>query len=123
MGYESRLFVVRKNGRCFDDEYEWAENIAMFNMCCIGGVLLSRICENPVTNCHFSNGFGGTVSKDGYGTPLREIPLHKMVEILEEVTADSDYRRFAPLLAMLKVFDADNKSKWNNELVVLHYGY
>lgn len=121
MGYESRLFVVRKSGMSFDDEHEWAENIATFNMCKIDGDLLSHICENPVTSCRFSNGFGEEISEDAYGTPLREIPLNKMIEYLEEAVARSDYRRYPPILAMLKSFD--NEKNWDNELVVLHYGY
>ena len=122
MGYESRLFVVRKSGCSFDDDHEWAENIATFNMCKIDGDLLSRICENPVTNCRFSNGFGEEVSKDAYGYPLREIPLNKMIEYLEDAVATSDYRRYPPILAMLKSF-MDEHDKWDDEIVVLHYGY
>ena len=127
MGYESRIFVVSKSempNPLVGEGSVWAELIAMYNMSCVDWSLYDAIIANgKPTNCYFYNGFETDVREDKYGKPLTEIPLHTFVESLEEITAKSDYRRYLPLLSMLKTFDERNESEWNNELVILHYGY
>ena len=126
MGYESRIFVVEKSEDFIDSEtnMKHASLIAMYNMSGIDYKLWDFINNNSViTDCSFWNGFDTTITKDKYGKPLREIPLHKMVKGLEEVVAEEDYRRYPPLLALLKSFDERNMSDWCGDLVVLHYGY
>ena len=121
MGYESRLFVVSKSDTPYDDWYVWGQLIATLNLSRISDKMLSHICEHPVTNCCFYDGFSEMVLKDKYGKPLREVPVGKMIEYLEEAIKEDDYRRYPPALAILKAFDSD-PVKWK-DLVVLHYGY
>lgn len=119
MGYESRLYVVRKgnileniNGK----EMVWAEKIAIFNLCKVPAVS-DKMREYPNTNAFIYEG-DDEVTKDCYGEPLKEIPLCDAIEILEEAAKNSSYRRYDPCIQMLKGFDP---SQWGN-LVVLHYG-
>ena len=122
MGYESRLYVVQKfDGSSFRDDGKcWAEVIAVFNLSKVYPV--SNIIRNkyPDTNCYF-NVFESDedVVEDLYGSPLKEVPISDMIDILENAMQKEDYRRFAPCLGLLKGF---NPEEWDN-LAVLHYGY
>lgn len=121
MGYESRLYVVRKGN--FRAEIEGkemfvAEKVAMFDLCKVPNVS-EKMREYPATDCYiYENGNNETI-EDCYGEPLREIPICDAIKILEEAAEREYYRRYAPCIQMLKGFDL---SEWEN-LVVLHYGH
>lgn len=119
MGYESRLYVVNKHEK-FSSEYRcWGEVIAMFNLCKAYGVS-DKMRKYPETDCYIFADDGNTeIVEDKYDDVMKEIPIDDAIKIIEEVSMNDNYRRYAPCLALLKSFD---KSQWEN-LVVLHYGY
>lgn len=124
MGYEMKFYVVRKSNLALekDETKKWAEKISEFYYCKDYG-LANWIDKNyEETNCYIFADDGNTeILEDMYDSPLIEIPIKDMVEYLE--THSDDYRRVKPFLNMLKAFDEDNETKWNNELVILRYGY
>lgn len=116
MGYESRIYVVRKSDLCPDyDGKRWAEIIAMFNACDFPGLHFEK-----KTDCYIIADDGNTIiSKDEYGDELTEAPLSDVINFLEnEIKEGETYRRIKPLLSLLKGFDME---QWDN-LVCLHYG-
>jgi hypothetical protein len=119
MGYESRLYVVEKSNLSKDPDIDkvWAEVIAVFNLCVVPGLNLSKY---PETDCFFYDG-DKRVTEDRYGAPLIEVPIPDMIQCIEEARANDpdDYRRWQPCLQLLKGFD---ESRWGR-LAVLHYGY
>lgn len=128
MGYESRLYVVKKSeiqGRDAETEGKyWCEVIATINLCKMGGKFFDRLYKYPATDAFFY-AENETVVEDKYGAPLKEIPIRDMVNILEMEKADeliageTPYRRLEPAIALLKGFDPE---QWG-EVTVLHYGY
>lgn len=115
MGYESKLYVVNKYDRNWCDE-KWGEVIASFDLCCVP----INFAQYPATDCYIIADDGNRVTEDKYGSPLREIPVQDMIDMIEkEIKVDKDYRRYQPCLNLLKGF---NLNDWEN-LVVLHYGY
>lgn len=124
MGYGMRFYVVRKTNQRWDENrpHKFAEIIAMFDYC-KDSDMADWIDRNyQPTTCYIYADDGNTeILEDSYGSPLIEIPIKDMVEYLEK--NDDDYRRVNPLLALLKVFNEDNETKWDNKLVILRYGY
>ena len=120
MGYESKFYIVKKcdmhtgkNGK------KWAMNIASFDMRKIGSS--SWLSRYPETEYYFYADDGNTeVVEDCYGEPLKEIPISDLIDILENDPEMQEYRRTEPFLALLRGFD---QNKFNNNLVVLHYGH
>ena len=123
MGYESKLYVVEKSNTIFpDEEKRYCFVIAMFDLCKFYP-LSKMLSQYPDTDCYFYADDGDTqVLEDRYGSPLREIPIEDVIEILEcDLDNGSTYRRIYPLLSMLKDFQS-HRDRWG-ELAVLHYGY
>jgi len=118
MGYESKLYIVNKRGSLTSETKQWAEVIAVFNMCKFGA--FNEIFKKE-TDCYFYADDGNTeVIKDKYGSALTEASIEQVIEYLENYRANQPhYRRVDPLLGLLKSF---NPSDWQ-DLVVLHYGY
>lgn len=122
MGYESRLYVVRKTHlHRMEDDMQWGEVIATFNL---GKVpFAGEMQMYSATDAYIYGGDGNTeITTDKYGKPLAEIPLDDMIWLLERAEkADQifQHRRYAPCIAMLKAF---RDAGWSN-LAVLHYGY
>lgn len=123
MGYESKFYIVNKTTQksIIDGDRYWAEVIAMFDLCKVYAV--SDIIRNnyKATDAYIYSDDGNTeIVEDNYGSPMIEVPIDDMIQIMEKVITSEDYyRRYNPFLQMLKGF---NKSDWGN-LVVLHYGY
>lgn len=122
MGYESRLYVVRKTHlHRMEDSMQWGEVIATFNLSKVP--FAGEMQMYSATDTYIYDGDGNTeITTDKYGKPLAEIPLDDMIWLLERAEKAEQfihYRRYAPCLAMLKAF---RDVGWNN-LVVLHYGY
>lgn len=112
MGYESRLYVVRKS--CGD----WAEVIAMINLCKVYKAS-DKMRRYPETNCFIYVG-NEAVTEDAYGERLKEIPLDDAISIIKEAwRTDEDYDRYFIALELLTAF---KNSDYKN-VVVLHYGY
>lgn len=116
MGYESKLYVVDKHDWKWCKE-KWGEVIASFDLCCVS----INFAQYPATDCYIIADDGNTrVIEDNYGSPLREIPINELIEIIEDAIEKTDYyRRYQPCLSLLKGF---NLNDWEN-LVVLHYGH
>lgn len=122
MGYESKFYVVNKTTqKSLDGKRYWAEVIAAFDLCNVYTV------SNPIRNQYkatdayiYADDGNTTIIEDRYGSPLIEIPIDDMIQLMEKVITSEDYyRRYTPFLQMLKGF---NTSDWEN-LVVLHYGH
>ena len=60
------------------------------------------------------------IVEDKYGDPLKEIPIADAIKMIKEESEKSEYRRLKPCLALLEGFDM---SQWDDDLVVLHFGY
>ena len=128
MGYESRLYVVKKSeiaGRDAETEGKyWCEVIATINLCKMGGDFRDKLYKYPATDSFFYTE-NETVVEDKYGEPLKEIPIRDMVNILERQKAEDivregvPYRRLEPAISLLKGFDPE---QWG-AVTVLHYGY
>ena len=94
-------------------------DIASFDMSKIGAS--SWLSRYPETEYYIYADDGNTeIVEDAYGEPLREIPIDELIDILENDPEMQGYRRVEPFLALLKGFD---QSKFDNNLVVLHYGH
>ena len=123
MGYESKLFIVRKTS-LYDRKSDkvWAEVIASFDMCKYPP-LADLMRRKPVTDCYIYADDGDTrIDEDRYGDELRESSITDVIKVLEEdIKCGNEYRRIFPLLEALKVFNAENE-QWG-DLAVLHYGY
>jgi len=125
MGYESRLYIVKKSTNWADDNgMLYAEVIALFDMCKCPPLanLFSRM---PKTNCYIYADDGNTkILEDMYGDSLTEAPLCKVIEIVEgAIDNGDDYRRYPPLLAFLKTLRQQEKEYIWGDLAVLHFGY
>lgn len=121
MGYESRLYVVKKSHfiKGFDNrDKTYAEVIAMFDLSKVYAVS-DRMRRYKDTDAYIYASDGNTeIIEDFYGEPLKEIPIKDAVKIIKEASNTDDYWRYEPCIALLEALA--NKS---DELVVLHYGY
>ena len=123
MGYESKIYIVRKSDSrfCDDDGRTWAEEIAIIDLC--KAYELSAYLRNyPKTNCYIYADDGNTkIIEDRYGDALTEIPLEEAIQIVKNCIAYSAYWRYNVLLATLQ--SIYNYVMDDEDFVVLHYGY
>ncbi len=122
MGYESRLYVVEKSSHVGLDENgkRYGQIIAMIDMCSLGSDFIRTLNDYPPTDCYiYAEDCDEPTVTDRYGHELVEIPLADMIAIIDELSQETDYRRFAPAIGLLGGFNLD---EWG-ELVVLHYGH
>lgn len=121
MGYESRLYVVRKTGYFgYNTNLRYAQKIAVFNLCKVPTVS-EKMRKYKSTDAFVYADDGNTeITEDCYGEPLREIPLADAIKILEYAEQTEDYYwRYRPCIAFLKAI----KECKQCDIVVLHYGY
>ena len=124
MGYESRLYVVRKSD-FKDDEtgLYWCENIARINLSKVDACVIDGIAKyGKPTECYLVHGEVES-NKDCYGDVMTELTVEDMITILKEAVNNSDYRRYPPALAMLESFRQGEMYGMWDDLAVLHYGY
>jgi len=127
MGYESRLYIIRKSENVLFKKYKYAEVMAIYEMsvfppfqklfeeCSITEFTVynqcARGCESPVT-------------VDQYGEFLKEASIEDVLDCLAQFLTLKDnaenYTRIIPLKAMLEEFKKQNNQ---DRLAVLHYGY
>ena len=120
MGYESRIFVAEKCDDCISESGRvYARIIASFDLSCVGNDVLSVIDKSPETNTFISFRGETGVFTDNYGKVMREIDVPTLLDTLEKAEANEHYRRYTPLIGMLKGF---NLREWDN-LICLHFGY
>lgn len=123
MGYESRLYIVRKFDTCsYDDGKCYAQVIAMFDMCKFYE-LSDVLRHKPVTDCYiYADDHNTRVLEDRYDEPLTEATVESVIELLENIVAKGEeYWRIFPLLSALKSIK-EQTNNWD-KIVVLHYGY
>lgn len=115
MGYESKLYVIEKSDAGKDENGKrWAEVIATFDLCKVN----IDFRKYPATDCYIYQE-NEKIVKDCYGDPLKELTIKEAITEIENVATRDEYRRWKPILGLLKGFNAD---EWG-ELRVLHYGY
>lgn len=117
MGYESRLYVAEKSDYEYAD-YAFADMIARYDLCCAPDVA-DAFLKYPATRCHLYDDMGEEITEDMYGNAIREIPIDDAITIIKAAAKKEKYRRFKPILTLLKALDPD---EWG-EIVVLHFGY
>ena len=128
MGYESRIYIVRKERQwnC-DIEKSWAEVLAVFNLGRITPTLERLYRGHPETDCFIYADDGNTrVVEDCCGDPLKEFRLLDMRDILlDEIdrrrgsVSDSMWflaKGVLPLMIQKHGFG-------HGDIVCLHYGY
>jgi hypothetical protein len=110
MGYDSRIYVVRKTDVPSDDlGHFYAETMATYEMCVFLPFqkLFNKNGTSKVTNCAICEG-NADILTDAYGDPLRERSLDEVIDCLDQIIALDDdtahYERVDPLLALLKAF-------------------
>lgn len=121
MGYESRLYVVRKSKSQTSPEsgLRWAEKIAIFDLCKVPAVSdKMRAYKNTDAFIYADDG-NTEIVQDDYGEALKEVPLADAIEIMENAAAKDYYWRYGPCIALLKAVQECAPC----EIVVLHYGY
>ena len=122
MGYESRLYIVRKCKIQISPEsgLRWSEKIAVFNLCKVPTVS-EKMRKYKSTDAFVYADDGNTeIVKDDYGDTLKEIPLADAIEIMEYAERTEDYYwRYRPCIALLKSMHEYGQG----DIVVLHYGY
>lgn len=117
MGYESRIYIVRKSELIDDGGKRYAQEIARFNMGKIPDV--SSILRNmPKTDCYICADDGSTeVIEDKYGEELTECTPSVLAYTITH--NDGGYWRYNLLLPVLKEL-AELK---DDTICCLHYGY
>ena len=120
MGYESRIYIVRKTAIKNESNMLWGEVLAVFDLSkCYP---LSDVLRNkPKTNCFIYADDGNTeIIYDRYGRPLTEAMVDDTIQVLKKIVAKGDfYWRYRPLLGALEPLAEANY----DDIVVLHYGY
>lgn len=114
MGYESKIVVVDRSD--IWDGYIVGETIAVFN--------LSGVNWNPAEIFTEKIDFdlfvdGECTREDKYGKTCRMADIDDVVKVLESMAEKYNYRRFAPVISLLKGFE---QQRWD-ALKVIHYGY
>jgi hypothetical protein len=126
MGYDSRLYIIRKTDAPIveDGDFNYAETMAVYEM----GVFppfLRLFGENNCPTTKYAPCDGDLViTEDRYGDPLRERSLDDAIEFLEQFVVlnegSANYARVRPLLASLQEY-RKIQNDWYR-LAVLHYG-
>ena len=129
MGYDSRIYIVRK---CdfpagLDGKFKYAERMVIYEMCKFPPFqeLFGKDC--PATEyAPYDTGDGDhLVTEDKYGEPLRERSIAEVIDCLDQyivLNNDSEiYARVKPLMAQLQEFEKIQNNYYR--LAVLHYGY
>ena len=134
MGYESRIYFVRKYGtKCYTkglENYYISEIIAEITMCKMGySDEVNQFTKLFDTEIDFtlylpdSDDEGNEIVKDrvddSYGVHMKYGDCHKLRKQMKKIlkSKDGDYWRFKVLYKMLKAFEEFE------DVYVVHYGY
>lgn len=117
MGYESRLYIVKKN-----KAINYAEVIARYDCCKMGyNSGWRELFNKPFESTMYAEDGNAKLEEDDYGDKLKSADFSTVIQWLEKEVKRSDYRRLKPLLSLLKGFDL---SQWRDgEMEIVHYGY
>lgn len=123
MGYESKLFVVKKHSNISQNidgkEMIWGQVIATIDF---GKYyqMSDRMRYEKETNCYiYAVGCDERIVDDCYGEPLKEMSLDRTIDILKEAREEYPYYMVDIALGLLKEF----RFSPLDDVVVLHYGY
>lgn len=121
MGYESRLYIVRKCKIQISPEsgLRYAQKIAVFNLCKVPAVSEKMRAYKSTDSFIYADDGNTEIVKDDCGDTLKEIPLADAIKILEDAATKDDYWRYKPCIALLKAVQEYGQG----DIVVLHYGY
>lgn len=120
MGYEIRLYIVRKT-TSFDCNVNlrWAEKIAVFDLGKVPAVSDKMRAYSATDAFVYADDGNTEITEDDYGEPLTEIPVSDAITILENAAERDNYWRYKPCIALLKAVQEEKQK----DVVVLHYGY
>ncbi|MCI8378658.1 MAG: hypothetical protein HFH72_09090 [Lachnospiraceae bacterium] len=117
MGYESRVYIMRKSNSMGG----FAEEIAKFNCRGMSGNGWRELFSKPIDYKIFADDGNTEFDEDKYGEHLKYADFPTVIAWLEREVEKEDYRRLKPLLSLLKGFDL---SQWTDgEMQIVHYGY
>ncbi|MBR2681451.1 MAG: hypothetical protein IKE23_12020 [Exiguobacterium sp.] len=128
MGYESRIYVMKRSEITFENRerpYILAEEIAMFDLRCLGyehGNIVRDAFKTPIDFRFFENG-DDTTTTDAYGDALKYCQIEELIAALSEYSEHEHYRRVPPLIACLSALIDDSDAWTDGELIAVHYGY
>lgn len=126
MGYESRIYVMKRSEITFENRerpYILAEEIAMFDLRCLGyehGNIVRDAFKTPIDFPFFYG--DDTTTTDAYGDALKYCKIEELIAALSEYSEHEHYRRVPPLAALLSAL-ADSNEWTDGELIAVHYGY
>ena len=108
MGYESRVYIIRRGEieRSEENIYVYSEKIAEYNLCCMPdapdffGAFRTEIdydlylpgCDNDGNECIVAT------REDKYGQHMKSADISEVIAALERVEANDHYRRLPPLI-------------------------
>jgi hypothetical protein len=125
MGYESRLYVIRKTNVMADKGFKYAETMVIYEMGKFPPFqeLFGRDSCPATKFCPCAG--DNYIVEDMYGDPLRERSLGEVIRCLEQVMAindcDAKYPRVLPLLALLREYQKIQNGWY--DIAILHYGH
>lgn len=124
MSYENRIFVV-DTWRTEYNSTLFPEIIADYSLSRldydVDGKVFDQIFDIDVDfELYGDNDFELTFDK--YGKRIKAAKIQTVIEYLKKYREIHWHRRIAPVIAMLEVFEK-NADEWNNNLLVVHYGY
>jgi hypothetical protein len=120
MGYESKIYIVRKFDSTSSENKRYAQKIAEFDLCKVCGIS-DTLRYMPKTDCYIYADDGDTeIIEDRYGCELTECRPDTLIELIEaDIEKNGEYWRYNLLLATLKELIKFNDS----QIFCLHYGY
>lgn len=119
MGYESRIYIVNRNVLDFwnkENPLIFGEDIASFELCSVP-YEFTDIFTKPIDFSLYVD--EEETVEDKYGKHCNMARINTVVEALEKFEAEDHYRRYRPVISLLKGFD---ESEWD-DLWVVHYGH
>lgn len=115
MGYETKLIIVDRHPH---EGWTYGDVIAEFNLCKLPWSFNHNdIFVEPID---FDLPDGHILTReDRYGEHCGMARINDVINAIEKLAKDDDYRRYKPCLALLRGFD---RTQWH-DLRVVHWGY
>ena len=120
MGYESKLYIGHVSEWFGKEDCKYVIPIVTVDVSCAGNMVYD--CFSNRGGYYFGQG-NEDIFEDCYGNKLGHCTLEELYNWLIHLEGDdSNYRRFKLLKKVLEGF-LGNASQWDEELIVLEYGY
>lgn len=122
MGYESKIYFVRKSRPFREEEKRYAQVLCMINLSKIGGC---PKCFGKETDCYFYGPYGGNqeVLKDRYDDPIKESSLTDLAAWCDEFTKQRGEEFMLIKLLKTVAMALDRDAQPYEDIVALHFGY